>query len=130
MKQRNLFFLICHYRTAEDIDKIHIFKPQIKGNESRLLKQSLFLRKDDFQVNPDVLHKTDIRNSQAISKDAPDWTLRTMEWYGPEYFDPAAKAQRIKPKGRTDVFGNPPNEMPRKLKKNEKQFLSTPAVAA
>jgi len=65
---------------------------------------------------------------RALSSDGPEWTLRTMAWYKPEHFDPAAKALRLNYKGNTDIFGNPPNEQPRKLRKNEKQFLSTPAV--
>jgi len=79
-------------------------------------------------MNRDVLQKTDIRNSQALSREGPEWTLRTMAHYKPEHFDPAAKALRIKPKTNVDIFGNPPHGQPKKLRKNEKIFNSTPAV--
>ena len=36
----------------------------VNGSNNRLLKNSLKLAKTDFDMNRDVLQKTDIRNSQ------------------------------------------------------------------
>jgi len=79
-------------QVSNDVSKVNQFKPKVDGTNNRLLKNSLFLKKGDFQLNNDVLHKTDIRNSQALSKEGPEWTLGTMEHYKKEHFDPAAKA--------------------------------------
>jgi hypothetical protein len=64
---------------------------------------------------------------RALSNEGPEWTLGTMEHYKPEHFDPAAKAQRIKPKGDVDIFGNKSYVRPRNLHRDEKTFNSIPA---
>ena len=107
---------------AQNISKIHQFKPKVIGNESRLLKNSLYLAKNDFQINPDVLHKTDIRNAQALSRETPEWAQRPMKHYTPEFFNPSMKAERLKEDKNLDVFGNQLQKRIRKTKSEQNMY--------
>ena len=59
-----------------------------------------------------------------MSLEGPEWSLRTMKHYTPEYFDPSKKIIRMKPQGKVDILGKPIQEKQNTLTKDV--FKSTP----